>query len=151
MINIENLDFNYHKVDPLFKQLNLNIHPGSITGLFGKNGTGKTTLLKIITGLLHAHGGNVTVGGFNPKNAAADFLSDILLVSEEFSLPDISIKDHVKANSPFYPNFDIRLFDQMLAEFDLSQIYQLNQLSLGQKKKYLISFAIFIKLPSLNL
>ncbi|MBP5759647.1 MAG: ATP-binding cassette domain-containing protein, partial [Bacteroidales bacterium] len=50
MIEIKNLDFSY-KQTPVFHNINLSFNPGCIYGLLGENGVGKTTLLKIISGL----------------------------------------------------------------------------------------------------
>ena len=50
MIEIRNLDFSYKKT-PVFHNINLSFNPGCIYGLLGENGVGKTTLLKIISGL----------------------------------------------------------------------------------------------------
>ena len=49
MIEIRNLDFSYKKT-PVFSNINLSFPEGSIYGLLGENGVGKTTLLKIICG-----------------------------------------------------------------------------------------------------
>ncbi len=50
-VKIENLSFSYDKSIQIFNNLNLSLEKGKITGLFGSSGTGKTTLLKILSGL----------------------------------------------------------------------------------------------------
>ena len=52
LIHIDNLSFGYRRKAPLFSQFNLDIPTGEIIGLLGKNGTGKSTLLYLICGLL---------------------------------------------------------------------------------------------------
>ncbi len=145
MIEIQNLNFGYKNKELLFDHLSLQLQPGSITGLLGKNGAGKTTLLKLISGLIYPKGGNVKVGGHKPQERKASFLSDLYFVPEEFALPSISIKNHVKANSPFYHSFDHVLLDRLLNEFELSVENIIDKMSYGQKKKYLISFSLATK------
>ncbi len=146
MIHIKNLNFNYSKKQqPLFNELDCDLHAGSIVGLLGKNGAGKTTLLKLMIGLLFPSNGQVKVNGYVPENRQPSFLEDIFFVSEEFYIPGISIKHFVRANSGFYPRFDKELLDKLISDFELPETTSLQKLSYGQKKKFLISFALATK------
>jgi ABC-2 type transport system ATP-binding protein len=69
-------------------------------------------------------------------------LNDVFLVPEEFYFPGISIRDYQKAYAPFYPKFDNDMMDRILVEFELSTESNLQRLSHGQKKKFLIAFAL---------
>ena len=141
MVSVKGLHFSYPK-KTVFKGLDLEIKPGYIYGLLGKNGTGKTTLLYNLAGLLFPVKGSVKVGGFIPGERKPAFLQDIFMVPEEFSLPDISIKQYVKYTSPFYPWFLENKFTEYLAEFGVPFNSNLQHLSYGQKKKVLISFGL---------
>jgi ABC-2 type transport system ATP-binding protein len=146
MIDIKNLNFNYgRKKVPLFRDLDCQIQPGSIVGLLGKNGAGKTTLLKLITGLLFPTEGQLSINNHQPGMRQPSFLEDLFFVSEEFYLPGISISQFVKANADFYPRFDRALLDRLLSDFQLPDTESLQKLSYGQKKKFLISFALSTK------
>ena len=142
MVQIENLLFHYGHKKPLFDQLNLSLPPGNIYGLLGKNGAGKSTLLKILGGLLFPKQGNVTVAGFSPKDRFPKFLSEIYLVTEEFSLPSLKMEKYVSLYSAFYPRFDHAMFQEYIAEFDLPRGQKLSSFSYGQKKKFLLSFGL---------
>ncbi len=142
MIQINNLDFTYSRQKGLFKGLSLQLEPGSITGLLGKNGAGKTTLLKLMAGLLHSNSGAISVMGHDPKNRAVSMLNDVFLVPEEFYFPAITIQEYLKAYAPFYPRFDHKLFVRLLEEFELMAENNLQRHSHGQKKKFLIAFAL---------
>src|SRR5690242_3418474 len=107
MITIENLSFSY-KRKPVFTGLNLQFRPGHVYGLLGKNGTGKSSLLKNIAGLLRPKAGSIKVYGCTPFERMPAFLQDIFLVPEEFHLPDIRINDFVRYYAPFYAHFDER-------------------------------------------
>ena len=145
MIHIKKLNFNYPRQQDLFNDLSVDLSAGSITGLLGKNGAGKTSLLKLITGLLHAHSGKISVLGHNPKKREVSLLSDLFFVPEEFSFPSTTIRNYLKAYSLFYPKFDSGLFNNTLKEFDLTIHNNLQSLSQGQKKKFLIAFTLATK------
>ncbi|MEX2232489.1 MAG: ABC transporter ATP-binding protein [Cyclobacteriaceae bacterium] len=125
--------------------LSLALQSGSITGLLGKNGAGKTSLLKIIAGLLFPLSGKIEVLSHEPGKRQPSFLREVFFVPEEFHLPSISIERYIAANSPFYPDFDRVLIRRLLNEFELSAESVIDRLSYGQKKKFLISFALATK------
>jgi len=142
MIKIKDLNFAYPRQKALFSNLSLSVEPGSITGLLGKNGAGKTTLLKLLSGSLVPQSGVISVSGHVPQKREATMLSNVFLVPEEFYFPSISIDDYQKAYSPFYPMFNHELLNRILGEFELEKSSNLRRLSHGQKKKFLIAFAL---------
>ena len=142
MINIQHLTFQYKKQDALFTDLSFQQGNGSIVGLLGKNGAGKSTFLKLISGLLKPQVGELRINGFKPFDRMPDYLSDIYMVSEEFSFPSITIQRYLKATAPLYPKFDYEKMDRILLEFELDSKKNLNGLSHGQRKKFLIAFAL---------
>ena len=141
MISIENLYFSYPK-NEIFRGLNLQIKQGYIYGLLGKNGTGKSTLLSNIAGLLFPRAGSIKVLNYKPGDRRPAFLQDIFLIPEEFYLPDTSIPNLVKYTGPFYRWFNEELFSAYLKEFNISYESNLQNLSYGQRKKVLISFGL---------
>lgn len=141
MVTVTDLHYSYSKKS-LFKGLTMQAMPGCIYGLLGKNGTGKSTFLYNLAGLLTPVHGNVTVNGYTPSKRQPGFLSDVFIVPEEFYLPDITINKYLKYNAPFYPFFLKDKFAEYLQEFDIPATSNLQGLSYGQKKKVLISFAL---------
>jgi ABC-2 type transport system ATP-binding protein len=141
MISVQNISFAYRKKQ-VFNGLNLEFKPGHVFGLLGKNGTGKSSLLRNIAGLLRPQGGSIAVNGYTPFDRRPGFLQDIFLVPEEFYLPNISISDFIKYYAPFYPRFDADQFNSHLASFEIPANSILQEQSYGQKKKVLISFAL---------
>lgn len=142
MIKAEHLSFGYGRNKQVFNDFNLEIEEGKIVGLLGKNGTGKSTLLYIICGLLKPSHGNVTIKGIDIKRRLPQTLSDIYLIPEEFDLPNLSMKQFVKLNSGFYPNFSNETLNTCLTDFDLGMDINLGELSMGQKKKAYMCFAL---------
>jgi ABC-2 type transport system ATP-binding protein len=142
MIEIENMSFAYKKKPNLFDGLNLSLAGGNIYGLLGKNGFGKTTLLKIIAGLLFPREGTCNVLGVDPKNRRPDVLSEIYFLPEEFSVPRLTVKEYEYLYSPFYPRFKKAEFRGWLNDFSLADSERLSSLSHGQKKKFLLAFGL---------
>jgi ABC-2 type transport system ATP-binding protein len=141
MVTIENVSFAYRK-KPVFDGLNLRFQAGHVYGLLGKNGTGKSSLLRNIAGLLYPQKGKIVVNGFTPGERLPVFLQDVFMVPEEFYLPDISIPDFIKSYVPFYPRFNSNKFRDYISVFEIPSDSTLQNMSYGQKKKVLISFAL---------
>lgn len=141
MVSIQNLHFSYKK-KKVFDGLNLELKPGHIYGLLGKNGMGKSTLLRNMAGLLFPKEGVVRVNEFNPSERLPQFLQGVYMVPEEFHLPNISIESFLEGYAPFYPQFNYQQFQQYLQIFDIPRDSTLQNMSYGQKKKVLISFAL---------
>lgn len=146
MIKINNLTFYYKKNRPVFDKVSFEMKNG-IYGLLGENGVGKTTLLHIICGLRFPKEGTCSVLGMKSPLRNPDMLKQIYYLPEEFSAPSQTIKNYVKCNSPFYPNFSMEQFQNYLDDFHLDINSNMKELSYGQKKKTLIAFAIAVNTP----
>lgn len=141
MIQINNLSFYYNKKRPIFDNVSLDLK-GGIYGLLGENGVGKTTLLHIISGLRFPKGGTSKVFDYESADRSPNMLSKLFFLPEEFQAPNISIANFVKYGSAFYPNFSQEQFDACLLEFQVEGDRKMAELSFGQKKKVLISYAL---------
>lgn len=142
MIQLQNVHFQYKKKTPLFQALNLEIPAGNIYGLLGKNGVGKTSLLKLIGGLVFPKSGEISVMGFNPEQRFPAFLSDLFFMPEELHVPALKISTFEKVYAPFYPRYDSKQFHEYLSEFELDAEKTLTALSQGQKKKAITAFGL---------
>ena len=143
MIEVENLSFSYgRRKSMVLEDFSMKLDKGSVYGLLGKNGTGKSTLLYLMAGLLRPQTGNVFYKGVDVKKRYLDTLQDMFLVPEEFALPNVSLKQYVKLNAPFYPNFSDELLNTCLRDFDMNEDIHLGELSMGQKKKAFMCFAL---------
>ena len=143
MIAVKNISFKYAGANHLvFDDFSLELEANNIYGLLGKNGTGKSTLLYLISGLLRPKKGSVSFDGVETKLRKPEVLSEIFIVPEEFDLPAMSLSEYVKINRPFYPQFSMEVLEGCLHDFELSIDVKLNALSMGQKKKVFMSFAL---------
>lgn len=143
MIQVKNITFSYPGTRKnVFSDFSLSLNENNIYGLLGKNGTGKSTLLYLISGLLRAKKGTVAVDGVDSKDRNPNILKDIFLVPEEFELPNVTLDNYVNMMAPFYPNFSQDTLESCLKDFELPHFHKLNELSMGQKKKVFMSFAL---------
>jgi ABC-2 type transport system ATP-binding protein len=142
MIQIKNLSFDYGKRKPVFRKLNLTLTEGNVYGLLGRNGAGKSSLLRNMAGLLFPTGGTCEVNGYTAQDRLPSFLQELHFLPEEFHTPPVKIKEFMETYAPFYPNFSKKQFLEYLQEFQLSENEKFTELSLGQKKKALIGFAL---------
>ena len=143
MLQISNLSFSYRKPSrELFNNFSLDLLPGNVYGLLGKNGAGKSTLIYLMTGLLTPASGQVTLNGENVRRRLPKTLSEIFLVPEEFELPNTTLAQYVRINSPFYPRFSMDDMNRYLDIFEMERDIKLQSLSMGQKKKVFMSFAL---------
>ncbi|WEK35757.1 MAG: ABC transporter ATP-binding protein [Candidatus Pseudobacter hemicellulosilyticus] len=141
MIQINNLHFSYRK-KKVFNGLSLQLQPGHIYGLLGKNGTGKSTLLRSMAGLLFPNQGDIRVLNFEPGKRQPAFLQDIFLVPEELHVSPVSIPQLLRFQAPFYPRFSEAQFNRYIQEFEVPVDQPVTDMSYGQKKKVLISFGL---------
>lgn len=148
MITLQDLTFSYRSTH-LFQGMNLTFETGSIYGLLGKNGQGKTTLLKLICGLLTPQGGRSLIDGQNPQLRTPDVLSELFLLPEEFELPPMTVLNYGAAYGRFYPQFSEAKFAELLREFEVPLNQKFNKMSLGQRKKGYICFALACQTPIL--
>jgi ABC-2 type transport system ATP-binding protein len=148
MIQTQQLSFGYSAGRDVLKDINLTLRPGHIYGLLGKNGVGKSTLLKILTGVLFGRG-VCTIDNEVPARRTPEFLRSIRLVHENEAIPALDLRTLRGMTAPFYPTFDDALFDRAIAEFEVPDRQRLNTLSLGQQKKAIISLALACNTPYL--
>lgn len=143
MIEIQNITFRYSSKNvPVFKNFCLQLEQNKVIGLLGENGTGKSTLLYLLMGLLRPSEGRILVDGFDIRSRQHKALQQMYIVPEEFVLPQMRFADYVAAYRPFYPDFSDDIMRRCMEEFHLPLDVRVDQLSMGDKKKVLMSFAL---------
>jgi len=80
--------------------------------------------------------------GYSPFKRDPSLLEEIFYVPEDFTPPEMVIKEYVKNRGKFYPRFDNMKFDTILAEFGVDGNQKFSKLSYGQQKKAIIAFAL---------
>ena len=141
MVNLKDVSFSYgkHKV---LGNVSMKLEKGKIYGLLGENGVGKSTLLKILSGLLKPEGGECTVFGEVPYSRNPSFLQDVYYLPEDFMGENVVVEKYALQVGELYPNFSPDKFRRILGEFGVDGKAKFNKLSLGQQKKAIISLAL---------
>lgn len=143
MLNIDNVSYSYsHKGQKVLDDFSLSLSSGGVYGLLGPNGAGKSTLLNLIIGALTPTTGSVTFDGVNTRRRLPAVLSDIFLVPEEFVLPPMSLSQYARLYGKLYPRFSEEDMKRHLDTFEVPSDVRLDALSMGQKKKVFMSFAM---------
>lgn len=143
IVEVNNITFRYQrKGQPLFDNFSIRLEDGHVYGLLGKNGTGKSTLLYLISGLLYPQRGDIRFMGNDVRSRLPENLGDMFIVPEEYDLPPMSLSNYIRANRPFYPKFSDEVLRSCLEEFEMPADLNLKELSMGQKKKVYLSIAL---------
>ena len=142
MTKISEMSFSYRKKEPLFQNFRLELASGNIYGLLGKNGAGKTSLLKLISGLLFPLTGNCFFDGQKTLERKPDVLQEIIFLPENSYLPPLRIPEYLEVYSPFYNKFDKEKFVRFLTELEIESNSKISSLSYGQKKKLALAFSL---------
>ena len=132
LVYLDHVTKNYgHEV--ALMDVSLNIQPGRIIGLLGPNGSGKTTIIKLINGLLQPSLGNIYIHGQLPSPTSkkvVSYLPDTTYLSE-----NIKISDAISYFQDFYSDFNVQRAYQLLNDLHLHPNQKLNSLSKGNKEK----------------
>lgn len=143
MIIIENLGLEFYPEKAVLKDLSVSLQPGNIYGLLGKNGSGKSSLLKIMMGLLKAQSGTCSVFGKTASKRYPSVLQDIFLVPENLpGYSPVSIRSYAKMNGDFFHHFDFNYFIALLKQFNIDEHFKLQHLSKGQLRVVFTCFGI---------
>ena len=117
----------------VLKDVNLKIPKGKIIGLLGKNGTGKTTLIKLINDLLTPTSGEVLINGKNPGIESKEKIS--YLPEKTYIDREMKVKDAIKYFEEFYKNFDSEKASKLLKDLDLDVNIKISKMSKGMQEK----------------
>ena len=132
LLECKNLCKSYDEKQVL-KNVNLKIPAGKIIGLLGKNGTGKTTLIKLINDLLTPTSGEVLIEGKKPGVASKEIIS--YLPERTYLDKSMTVKEAIKYFKEFYKNFDENKAYKLLKDLDLDVDTKISKMSKGMQEK----------------
>lgn len=128
-------DFSLHDIS-------FTLPSGFIMGLVGKNGSGKTTIIKLILELLEKKDGTAHIFG-NEIHHNYELKEDIAVVFDDlFFVEDWTISDVESAISPFYKTWNTNVFHDFLEKFKLAKQKKVKELSKGMKMKLMLAVAL---------
>ena len=132
-VKVRNLNKSYNKHAVILNDLSFDIPAGKIVGLLGPNGCGKTTLLKILAGVIHDYDGKVAVNGYAPgpeSKATTAFLPDTTYLEEYFRTIDA-----INYFDDFFSDFDkVKALD-FAQRFNLRLNQKIKTMSKGMQEK----------------
>lgn len=134
MIRIEHLEKSFDGF-PALKDLSLHVKKGSIYGLVGTNGAGKTTVIKLVTGILKQDQGTVTIEDAPVFDNEAikkriGYIPDDLYFFGTYNLQESS-----RFYQGLYPHWDQERYQHMVTQFGLSEKRKLSRFSKGMQKQ----------------
>jgi ABC-2 type transport system ATP-binding protein len=123
--------------------LDLTVPAGAIYGFLGPNGSGKTTTIRLILGLLRARAGGIQVLGHPMPQRAPAVLARVGFVPEQPHLdPTLTVREQLRFHAAFYPTWDAAWAEQLLRTFALDADRPFGKLSKGQKGKVMMLLAL---------
>ena len=119
------------------------LEPGRVHGLLGRNGEGKTTLARILLGIIPKDGGRITFKGQDGVVADASYKQAIGIVPEDpFFYEAMTVAELIRFNAAFFPRWNAGQAADSLAAFGLEPKARIRQLSRGQKLKLELAVAL---------
>lgn len=130
----------------ILKNINFEIEAGQIVGLLGPNGVGKTTLMKIICGLLTSDAGTITIGGYYLEKNPCEYLSQIGMIIEQPALYyNMDAYMNMLLQARLYGAPDKNRIHKLLSRFELDNVgkKKIKNFSLGMKQRLGIAMALY--------
>ena len=139
VLEIKSLSKCYGKTQAL-KEVSFDIPVGKIVGLLGPNGSGKTTIIKIVMGLLSSYGGCVSILSEAPGYAANNYISYLPDVSH---IPTwLTVAQAIGMFKDFYGDFDAIKAREMLSGMKIPMDKKIKALSRGMQEKVQLSLVM---------
>lgn len=132
LVNFDNVTHAYSN-RPVLNNVSFGIEPGRIVGLLGPNGCGKTTIIKILAGLIHGYSGNVRIGGETPGPYTKSIVS--YLPEKTYLNSWMRVNDALDTFTNFYADFDRSRAEEMAARFNLDPKMKVKNMSKGMQEK----------------
>ena len=116
---------------------------GTVYGLLGRNGAGKTTAIKMLLGMAHPSFGQAEILGEDSLSLRPETRARIAYLAEGHPLYRwMTIGQAVQFTRPFYPRWNQHLLEQILDHFELSQRRRIGRLSCGQRAQVALALAV---------
>src|SRR5580704_5615979 len=145
VVHVRGLQKSFGRFKPkaVLKGVDLTIPAGTVLGLVGTNGEGKSTLIKCLLGLLKPTGGEMRVFGEDPWDLSASTKARIGYVPQEPALlPWMTVRQQLAYTGAFFPSWDTNFAADLVSRWGLPWDERVGPLSLGQRQKVSIVLAL---------
>jgi ABC-2 type transport system ATP-binding protein len=141
-INVRNLSYRAGK-EFAIRDLAMTVPTGSVYGFLGPNGSGKTTTLRLMLGMLPAEHGTISLLGHEVPTGVHKALAKIGYVPERLHLyPQLTVEETLRYHAAFYPDWDHTRAEQLRREFSLRAEQGVDRLSKGESGKLMMLIAL---------
>ncbi len=144
-IRIRSLEYRAGR-DFALRNLDLTVRAGSVYGFLGPNGSGKTTTIKALMGMLPPDGGTIDVLGHRVPDDVVPALARIGYVPERVHLyPMLSVEETMRHHAAFYPRWDALEGERLRRAFALRGDALVGRLSKGEAGKLMLLLALAVR------
>lgn len=141
MLRLEKVSKDFGKFK--LEDISFELKKGYIMGLMGHNGSGKTTIIKLIMNLLNVDSGNIYYMGEDIRKNLKKFKEEVGFVYDElYFYEHLKVKDFKNIVKSFYKNFDNNKFNNYLEKFNIDKNTKIRNLSKGQSIKLMLANAL---------
>jgi len=135
VVECKNLTHYYGK-KLIYENMSFNIKKGSIFGLLGKNGTGKTTTINILNGYLKPHSGQCLIFGEDSQNLSPLTKARIgFLMEGHIQYGFMNIYQIEKFYSAFFPNWKKEPYFELMSKLEITDAQKISTMSCGQRSQ----------------
>ncbi|WP_206911489.1 ABC-2 type transport system ATP-binding protein [Enterococcus sp. DIV0840] len=139
LVKVEQLS--YRKgMKQIFNALNFSVSSGKIIALIGENGSGKTTIMRLLSGLALNWKGQILIDGNKVGTKTKSFVA--YLEDQNNFQPNQQLEEVISFYARFYPDFDKRRAYELLRFMNLSESEKLRNLSKGNAEKFALSMTL---------
>lgn len=141
LLEFKNVCFKYKNSESYsLDNINISLNEGQIVGLLGPNGSGKTTIIKMIAGLLKNYQGEILIDG---KSIGVESKNIVSYLPDSTYLDETCIiKDIIKMFKDYYADFDENKMFNMLNSMNISKETVIKTLSKGNKEKLQLALVL---------
>ncbi len=141
MIEVKNISKQFDGY-PALRQMNMTIRDGSVFGLIGTNGSGKSTFLRMAAGILKSDEGEILIDGASVWEKPEIKQQFFFISDDAYYFANAVPEDMGKFYSRYYPDFDSERFTVLLKAFGLDPARKIRTFSKGMKKQFFIAAGV---------
>ncbi len=143
VVEFEGVQRHFGEPELVLDDIGLRIDRGEVVGLLGQNGAGKTTMIRMVLGMLHPHRGEVRVFGSRPQDDPVAVKRRIGYVSDAQVLPsNLSARDVFAMHAELFRTWDPELCTKLKARFEISGAKKIRDMSKGEARRVAVACAI---------
>ena len=126
----------YYGARMIYQGLNFTVAPGSVLGLLGKNGTGKTTTINILNGYLKPSAGSCKLFGHDVQSLPGAIRQRVALLLEgHVQYPFMTVEQVERYLAPFYPRWDRAVYYELVSRLRIAPRQRIGSMSCGQRSQ----------------